>query len=39
MQKHVETRDHIALEMGMPLLVGGHLSTVQEMETWINDFN
>ena len=39
MGKHNETANHLALEMGMTLLLGGHLSTQQQMRTWINGFN
>ena len=39
MQKHEETRDHPALGLGMLLLLGGHLSTREEMKIFIEGFN
>lgn len=39
MEKHKETSNHLALEMGTMLLLGGHLSTQQQMREWINGFN
>lgn len=39
MTKHPETRNHMALEMGTMLLLGGNLSTAAEMENWIEGFN
>jgi len=39
MTKHPETDGHMALEMGTMLLLGGHLSTAQQMENWIVGFN
>lgn len=39
MQNNEETRDHMALELGMMLMVGGGLSTVPAMKKFIEDFN
>lgn len=39
MGKHPETSGHRALEMGTMLLIGGHLSTPQQMSDWITGFN
>ncbi len=38
MAKHPETANHIALGMGMMLVMGGHLSTKNQMSKYINDF-
>lgn len=39
MGKHPETSNHIALELGMMLLISGKLSTVVEMRKFIEGFN
>ena len=39
MNEHDELREHPALQMGMMLLVGGHLKTVPQMKKFIEDFN
>ena len=39
MGKHDETSNHLALEMGMTMLLSGHLSSVEEMRKWIEGFN
>jgi TorA maturation chaperone TorD len=39
MQKHEETKDHIAINLGMSLMMIGQLSTPQEMRKFIEDFN
>jgi hypothetical protein len=39
MGKHEETATHMALELGMSLLLAGHLSTQQQMNDWIEGFN
>ncbi len=39
MGNHPETCSHLALELGMTLLLSGHLSTGQQMRDWINGFN
>lgn len=37
--KHEETVDHAAIQLGMMLMMGGHLSTVAEMREFIEGFN
>ena len=39
MGKHLETRNHLALEMGTMLLLSGNLSTSYQMRDWISGFN
>ena len=39
MSKHKETLTHKALEIGMTLLLGGHLTTEIQMRDWIKGFN
>ena len=39
MGKHPETSNHLALEMGMTLLLSGNLDTPKQMEDWIKGFN
>jgi len=39
MLKHDETKSHSALDLGMILYMGGHLSTIQSMKKYINGFN
>lgn len=39
MTKHPETANHLALEMGTMLLMGGHLKTQHQMKEWIDGFN
>ena len=39
MSKHPETANHMALEMGTMLLIGGNLSSTRDMENWIIGFN
>ncbi len=39
MSKHQDTANHLALEMGTMLLLGGHLSTQHQMKEWIKGFN
>jgi len=39
MSKHTETSNHLALEMGMTLLLSGNLSTQHQMKQWIDGFN
>ena len=39
MGKHPETSNHLALELGTMLLLGGHLSNQYEMGQWINGCN
>jgi len=37
--KHDETSNHIGMELGMMLLMGGHLSTPEKMRKFIEGFN
>jgi hypothetical protein len=37
--KHPETEGHSACQLGMMLLMGGHLSTPQKMREFIEGFN
>jgi hypothetical protein len=37
--KHEETAGHIAIQLGMMLMLGGHLSAPEEMREFINGFN
>lgn len=37
--KHPETAGHPAIELGMTLLLAGHLSTRQQMRRFIDGFN
>lgn len=39
MSNHQETKDHIALQMGLALFMTGNLSTESQMRNWINGFN
>ena len=39
MSKHSETKNHVALELGTMMLLGGHLDSPDEMRKWINGFN
>ena len=39
MSKHKETKDHIALSLGLQLMVGGYLSSHTEMKKLIEGFN
>ncbi len=39
MSKHPETANHSALELGMMLLMGGHLSSPDKMRKFILGFN
>jgi len=39
MSNHKATAEHIALGLGMQLLVAGQLSTVPKMQKFIEDFN
>ena len=39
MGNHVETCDHIALNLGTMLMINGHLDTPLQMEEWITGFN
>lgn len=37
--KHPETEKHAAIQLGMMLMVSGHLGTAQKMREFINGFN
>ena len=39
MGKHDDTAGHSALELGLMMFLGGHLSTSAEMTKFINGFN
>lgn len=39
MRKHPETENHIALNMGVIMMLGGHCSTPDEMRKFIEGFN
>ena len=39
LNEHDELRNHIAIPMGMALVITGRLSTEKEMRKFINDFN
>ena len=39
LDKHPETQGHSAIQLGMMMLMGGHLSTVDKMRKFIEGFN
>lgn len=39
LQKHEETVDHPGIQLGMMMLMGGHLKTATEMRRFIDGFN
>jgi len=39
LNKHAETKDHSAMQLGTMLFIGGHLSTDHEMRKFIDGFN
>ncbi len=39
LNKHPETKDHIAISLGSSLFMTGHLSTIALMTKFIKDFN
>lgn len=39
LNKHPETANHAAIKIGMMLMMGGHLSSQQEMRKFIEGFN
>jgi len=39
MSKHPETAEHIALGLGMQLLMAGYLASARQMREWIDGFN
>lgn len=39
LSKHPETEGHSAIQLGMMLMMGGHLSSKEEMRRFIDGFN
>ena len=39
LSKHPETANHSGIQLGMMMLMGGHLKTSEQMRTFINGFN
>lgn len=39
LKKHPDTTNHPAIELGMMMLVGGHLNHAKEMRNFIEGFN
>ncbi len=39
LSKHKDTEGHIAIELGMMLMVAGNLDTTEEMRNFIEGFN
>jgi len=39
MNKHPETENHSAIQLGMMMLIGGHLQSKEEMKNFIEGFN
>jgi hypothetical protein len=39
LNKHPETQGHSALELGMMMLIGGHLDSSDQMRRFIDGFN
>ncbi len=39
LRKHPELENHIAIELGMTLMVGNHLGTMEQMKAFILGFN
>jgi hypothetical protein len=39
LNKHEETRNHSAIQLGMMLMMGGYLAKKEEMTKFINGFN
>ena len=37
--KHPETQGHAAIQLGMMMMISGHLSSVPEMRKFIDGFN
>ena len=38
LSKHEGTKDHVAIGLGMMLLMTGHLNTPEKMQDWIEGF-
>lgn len=39
LRKHKDTSNHAAIELGMMMLMGGHISSPHEMRKFIEGFN
>lgn len=39
LRKHPETKNHVAIEIGMMILIAGHLNSPQKMKEFIQGFN
>jgi len=39
LRKHPETESHCGIQLGMALLMNGHLDTADKMIKWIDGFN
>jgi hypothetical protein len=39
LRKHPETENHAGIQLGLMMLMGGHLNTTHEAEKFINGFN
>ena len=39
LRKHQETENHVAVELGMMLMMNGNLDTPEKMRKFIEDFN
>jgi hypothetical protein len=39
MNKHSETQNHSAIQLGLMMIFSGNLSTIEEMRKFINGFN
>ena len=39
LRKHPETENHVAIELGMMQLIGGHLNSPEKMRHFIEGFN
>lgn len=39
LEKHDKTAGHLGIELGMMMLIGGHLDSDHEMRKFINGFN
>lgn len=39
LNKHPDTKDHAGIQLGMALLLGGQMNTVEDARKYINGFN
>lgn len=39
MSEHEDTQDHSALELGVMMMFGGHLQSIDQMKKFIDGFN